>query len=74
MAGSISDEAVRERTGKTWAEWFSILDGASAATMNHDEIAALLKERKGLDGWWSQMVAVHYERARGLRPAPRTRR
>ena len=26
----ISDEAVRAKTGRTWGEWFAILDGAGA--------------------------------------------
>jgi hypothetical protein len=41
-----------------------VLDRAGAKEMDHRSIAARLHETHGLDGWWSQMVAVGYERAR----------
>jgi hypothetical protein len=64
---NMSDEAVKAATGKVWDEWFAILDKEGAKTEPHPEIARLLHEKHGLTGWWSQMVAVGYERARGLR-------
>lgn len=64
---SMSDEAVKAKTGKTWAQWFAALDKAKAATMPHKEIARLLHGKMGVPGWWSQMVTVEYEQARGLR-------
>ena len=33
----IADERVREKTGKGWAEWFTLLDRAGAATMSHKQ-------------------------------------
>jgi hypothetical protein len=65
----ISDEAVKARTGKAWAEWFRILDAARAREMPHSEIATLLYEKHKVSAWWSQMVTVTYEQARGLRQA-----
>lgn len=75
-----SDAAVQKATGKTWSEWFAVLDRAGATTMSHPEIAHWLYEHHlgkpgktgGTNvatsgGWWSQMVTVEYERARGLR-------
>jgi uncharacterized protein YndB with AHSA1/START domain len=69
MAGdtAIGDESVRRRTGKAWPEWFRILDRWRANRKSHPEIASYLREEHGLNGWWSQMVTVGYERARGLR-------
>jgi hypothetical protein len=69
---SMSDEAVKEKTGKTWAGWFALLDRAGAAKRPHKEIAKLLHEKHGVPGWWSQMVTVEYERARGLRDVHQT--
>src|SRR5262245_18367923 len=63
----ISDAAVRKRTGKTWAEWFALLDKAGADQWPHKQIAAYLHDTLGCSGWWSQMVTVGYEQARGLR-------
>jgi uncharacterized protein YndB with AHSA1/START domain len=62
----ISSEAVRAKTGKGWVEWFAILDKAGAAKWPHKEIASFLHDQK-CGNWWSQMVAVGYEQARGLR-------
>jgi uncharacterized protein YndB with AHSA1/START domain len=62
----IRSEAVRARTGKGWAEWFALLDKAGAVQWPHKVIARHLHEQ-GCGDWWSQAVAVGYERARGLR-------
>jgi uncharacterized protein YndB with AHSA1/START domain len=62
----MSDEAVQAKTGKTWAEWFAILDKAGARKLDHKAIAALV-ENHGVPGWWCQMVTVAYEQARGMR-------
>ena len=62
-----SDEAVKAKTGKVWAEWFNILDKAGAKEWPHKEIAMYLHEKRKVAPWWSQMVAVGYEHERGLR-------
>jgi hypothetical protein len=69
---STSDAAVRAKTGKDWASWFSVLDKAGASKLEHKAIAALLVTKYGIPGWWSQMVTVEYERARGLRERHQT--
>jgi hypothetical protein len=65
LAG-MSDASVSRRTGRTWAEWVSVLDAARAAEKPHREIAAHVSSL-GLSSWWSQTVTVGYERIRGLR-------
>src|SRR5580692_9574564 len=62
----MSDEAVAERTGKTWPEWFSILDAAGAAELDHREIVKLL-DGHDVGPLWREMVTGAYERARGKR-------
>jgi hypothetical protein len=62
----MSAEAVRAKTGKTWDEWFVILDKEKAAGWTHPQIATWLHEH-GVPDWWCQMVTVEYERARGMR-------
>lgn len=64
---NISDDAVREATGRGWRSWWKILDGWGAPRSSHAEIARFLADEHGLSGWWSQMVTVQYERERGLR-------
>lgn len=66
-ASRVSDEAVRSKTGRTWAEWFEVLDREGAREMPHREIAAMVHEKYGVDGWWAQNVTVGYEQERGLR-------
>jgi uncharacterized protein YndB with AHSA1/START domain len=63
----MSDDAVKAKTGKTWAEWFKILDAAGAKKLDHKGIVAILSGQHGLGSWWRQMVTVGYERERGLR-------
>lgn len=63
----MSDDAVVAKTGKSWTEWFKILDAAGAKSLSHQEIVALLHNKHGVGPWWQQMVTVTYEQARGLR-------
>ena len=66
LAG-VGNDAVMKATGKEWDEWLRILDRAGARRMTHKDIALLLSRRCGVSGWWSQMLTVGYEQARGLR-------
>lgn len=66
-APRMSDEAVKAKTGKTWNQWFSILDKAGGKKMNHQEIVKYLNSEQDVGPWWQQMVTVTYEQARGLR-------
>ena len=64
---SMSDEAVESKTGKTWSRWFKHLDAAGAKKMTHQEIVAHLHDQHQVRPWWTQMITVTYEQARGLR-------
>lgn len=69
-AGGISSDAVQRRTGKTWDDWFAILDGAGARDLDHKGIVAILAQRHGVGPWWQQMVTVAYEETRGKSERP----
>lgn len=75
-----SDEAVVKATGKSWDEWFKILDSADASKMPHKDIVRMLHDkgliRKRKDwpedknfnaGWWAQSIVVGYEEKIGRR-------
>lgn len=75
-----TDEAVKKATGKTWDEWFKILDSADASKMPHKDIVLWLHEKdlikKGKSwssnrsfnaGWWAQSIVVGYEEKTGRR-------
>jgi hypothetical protein len=64
---SMSDEAVKAKTGKAWPAWFAVLDKDGAEKLDHKAIVTLLSKKYGVPSWWRQMVCVEYERARGIR-------
>lgn len=64
---SMSDEAVKSKTGRTWEQWFALLDKWRAADKGHKLAARHLADQYGLTSWWSHTVTVEFERARGLR-------
>ena len=63
----MSDAKVKEKTGCTWDRWVHALDRRGAAEMSHGEIAKIVNEKYKVDGWWSQMITVGYERIKGIR-------
>jgi hypothetical protein len=66
LAG-VGSDAVMRATGRAWDEWLKLLDRAGAKKMPHKEIALMLSRKFEVPDWWSQMVTVGYEQARGLR-------
>jgi hypothetical protein len=63
----ISSAAVFKATGRGWDEWLKLLEADGASDLTHKQIAERLNERHGVAPWWSQMVTVGYEQARGRR-------
>jgi uncharacterized protein YndB with AHSA1/START domain len=64
---TMSDDAIRGRTGRGWEEWFDLLDEWGAVERPHSDIVSWLAERYQLTGWGVQAVSITYERARNLR-------
>ena len=66
-----SDEAIRERTGRGWEEWFDQLDDWGAADMSHREIARRVAAELDIHplAWNAQAITMSYERTRGGRLA-----
>lgn len=62
-----SDESIKRGSGKSWDEWFAILDAWGATKLTHGEIARYVNEEHDVPGWWAQTVTVGYERGRGMR-------
>lgn len=64
----LSDHSVRAKTGKTWSEWFAILNAAGADKLTHQEIVAHLAHEHSVGNWWWwQMVTNTYEKEIGRR-------
>ena len=66
LAG-MSDAAITKNTGRAWDEWLRVLDGHAASETRHSDIAKLVSTTYGVRAWWTQAVAVGYERIKGLR-------
>ena len=50
----MSDAAVMAKTGKTWDQWFALLDKAGAARLGHREIVKLAANIGEAGPWWRQ--------------------
>ena len=66
-AAGIRSEAVEAKTGKSWDEWFAILDKAGANQWTHKDIAKYIYAEWDCPSWWGQMITVGFEQERGLR-------
>jgi hypothetical protein len=69
-----SDRRIRQRTGRSWEEWFDLLDDWGAAERTHREIARWVADQLGIGPlvWDAQAITSSYERARGLREVGET--
>jgi hypothetical protein len=66
LAG-LSDAALAKATGCTWEKWVFVLDRAGASEWSHRAIADYVHTKYKVRDWWTQAVAVGYERIKGLR-------
>jgi hypothetical protein len=63
----LGDQAVREATGRDWDAWCDLIDAWDGDKDDHGALAAHLVDDHGVEGWWSQTIAVGYERITGRR-------
>ncbi len=63
----VSEEKVRQKTGRGSQDWYALLDAWSAHEKGHTAIARHLREEHDVDPWWAQSITVRYEYERGLR-------
>lgn len=66
------DKALREKTDRDWTDWKALLDDEGGHALAHRELAKLIHTHHEGGGWWSQMVAVGYERMIGRREVRQT--
>jgi hypothetical protein len=66
LAG-IKDATIEAKTGCSWERWVWVLDQAGAQAWSHRAIAEHVRSRYKTPMWWTQAVAVGYERIKGLR-------
>jgi hypothetical protein len=63
----IGNDAVKAKTGKSWTQWFKILDRLDPKSNGHRHAVMSLYHKYKLNPWWSQAVTIRYEWERGLR-------
>lgn len=57
---------VKSATGKSWEEWFSILDSRGGVAQGRRAINDFLYKDCKLDPWWCSTINIEYEAARGV--------
>jgi hypothetical protein len=67
VLNKIGSAAVQRATTRTWEEWLVTLDEDGMKGKPHVDVVKHLVQQHGLTSWWSQMVCVGYEQARGQR-------
>ncbi len=63
----IPEEMVKDKTGRGWSEWETILDGWSAVEKGAAASAKFLRNEFELSTWWSNTITARYQWMRGLR-------
>jgi uncharacterized protein YndB with AHSA1/START domain len=56
---------IQAATGKSWDEWFSILDKRGGIAQGRRSIGDFLYKECKLDPWWCATINIEYEAARG---------
>lgn len=67
VQSKIGSAAVQKATTRTWDEWIETLDAEGMQGKPHRDVVTHLVRVHGLAPWWSQMVCVGYEQAKGQR-------
>lgn len=64
----ISDKRVLEKTGRSWEEWFALLDEGNVISLSHADAVKWLEEQNLIShAWWQQTIIGEYEIARSKR-------
>ena len=62
-----SAESALNATGRTYEQWYELLDKAGGRELSHQEIARWLGSQGIESGWWCQSITGSYERHIGRR-------
>ncbi|MBF4550413.1 hypothetical protein [Pseudoclavibacter sp. VKM Ac-2888] len=64
-----SDAAIRAQTGQGWDDWIDAIDAGVGRDAAHPRIVEWVMANSAQNGWWSQGIAVSFERMTGRRLA-----
>lgn len=57
---NVSDEQVREKTGKSLADWTIILEKFGARSRKSNEIVAFLRTQHGMPRYWARTLTTRF--------------
>jgi len=63
---SHSDESVKSATGRTWQEWFKLIDERGGPPLGRRKIGLILYDEFKVDTAWGAAINIEYEAARGI--------
>lgn len=63
---ALTDEVIRDETGRDSESWYIMLDAGGARQLSHGQIVELLADVYGLEDRWAGIMAVRYEAARAI--------
>jgi hypothetical protein len=66
-AGLEPDAVIRAATGRSWAQWFRVLDRFDVEGAGHSATVRHLAEEHECPRWWRQRIAQAHAQLRGLR-------
>lgn len=66
-AGLEPDAVIRAATGRSWAQWFRLLDRFDVVAAGHSATVRHLAEAHECPRWWRQRIAQAHAQMRGLR-------
>lgn len=67
IARELKEETIKSKTGRSSAQWYSILDNYREGNKDHTLMAKYLREKFKVNPWWAQIITNRYEWKRGLR-------
>ena len=68
-----ADAVIRAATGRSWAQWFRLLDRFEVEGAGHSATVRHLAEAHDCPRWWRQRIVAAHAEARGLQtPAARS--
>jgi len=66
-ASKLKDATIKNKTGKSSNQWYSILDAYKKGNKNHTLMARYLRDKFKANPWWAQIITNRYEWSRDLR-------
>lgn len=67
IARKLKDSTIKNKTGKSSTEWYTILDAYNEDNKSHTLMSKYLRDKFKVSPWWAQIITNRYEWSRGLR-------